>query len=114
MSKPPLSPFIEKNGLIFISGQIHLDTNGNLVEADPSTETRQVLENLGKVLTQANLSFSDIVKTTIYVTNLAIYSEVNEIYGTYFQDPYPAREVVCVQALPLGAKIEISAIAVRQ
>lgn len=113
MPQPPLSPYIEKNGLIFLSGQIHLGADGKLVEADPATETRQALDNLAKILAQANLSFSDLVKVTIYLTDMTNYGAVNEVYATYFQAPYPAREVVCVKALPLGARIEISAVAMR-
>ncbi len=113
MPQTPLSPFIEKNGLIFLSGQIHLDSDGQLLQADPATQTKQVLENLGRVLDQAELSFANVVKVTIYLTDMSIYGVVNEVYTTYFQEPFPAREVVGVQSLPLGASVEISAIAAR-
>jgi len=114
MSNPPLSPFVEKNGLIFTSGQICLTENGSLLEGSISEQTHQVMKNLEKVLSSAESSFADVIKTTIYVTDMSIYGEVNEVYASYFNDSYPAREVIGVAQLPLGAKIEISMIAVRK
>ena len=71
------------------------------------------MKNLQAILKEAEVDFSNVVKTTIYVTDMSIYGKVNEVYGTYMLDPYPAREVVCVKELPLGAKVEISMVAVK-
>ena len=71
------------------------------------------MKNLGAVLEGAGVNFTNVVKTTMYVTEMSIYGKVSEIYGTYMSDPFPAREVVCVKELPLGAKIEISMVAVK-
>jgi len=68
---------------------------------------------LQAILEEAGVSFSNVVKTTIYVTDMSIYGKVNEVYGTYMTEPFPAREVVCVKELPLGAKVEISMVAVK-
>ena len=114
MSNPPLSPFIEINGLIFTSGQVYLTENGSLLEGNISEQTHQVMKNLEKVLKLAGSSFFDVVKTTIFVTDMSIYGEVNEVYASYFDGSYPAREVIGVKELPLGAKIEISMIAARK
>lgn len=112
MTKAPLSPFIEKNGIVYTSGQIHLKS-GVLVEGSVAKKTHQVMENLKNVLESAETSFKDVVKTTIYVTDLSIYGELNDVYASYFQGNYPAREVIGVKELPLGADIEISMIAVK-
>jgi 2-iminobutanoate/2-iminopropanoate deaminase len=71
------------------------------------------MKNLQAILKKACVSFTNVVKSTIYVTDMSIYSKVNKIYGNYFSDPYPAREVVCVKELPLAAKVEISMVAVK-
>ena len=71
-----------------------------------------VMENLKAVLSEAGATFEDVAKTTIYVTDMAEYGKINEVYASYFSEPHPARETVCVKELPLGAKIEISMIAV--
>ncbi len=110
MSIPPLSAFKEKNGLIFTSGQIHMK-DGVILEGTVSELTHQVMRNLEEVLSSAQTSFGNVLKTTIYVTDMSIYGEVNEVYASYFDDKYPAREVIGVKELPLGAKIEISMVA---
>ena len=69
------------------------------------------MKNLEAVLTKAGVSFKNVVKTTIYLADMSLYGEVNEIYASYFSEPYPARETVCVKELPLSARIEISMIA---
>ena len=71
------------------------------------------MKNLQAILEEAGVSFSNVVKSTVYVTDMAIYGKVNEVYGSYFSAPYPAREVVCVKKLPLGAEVEVSMIAVK-
>jgi 2-iminobutanoate/2-iminopropanoate deaminase len=109
--KLPFSPYFEKNGFVFISGQVHLDNKGNIIEGSIEEKTHQVMENLQNVLEKAGLTFGNVVKTTIFLTDMDDYRKVNEVYGSYFNEPYPARETICVKALPLGASIEISMIA---
>ena len=110
----PYSQAIIDGNLIFTSGQIHLTSDGKLVQGSIEDQVHQIMKNLQAVLEAAGVSFADVVKTTIYVTDMSTYGKVNEIYGGYFSDPYPARETVCVKELPLGAKIEISMVAVKK
>jgi len=72
------------------------------------------MRNLEAVLKEAGATFNDVVKTTIYVTDMASYGKINEVYGSYMADPFPARELVCVKELPLGANLEISMIAFKK
>jgi 2-iminobutanoate/2-iminopropanoate deaminase len=111
----PYSQAVEQNGLIFCSGQVALDpASGKLVEGGIEFETRRVLQNLGEVLVAAGLDFVDIVKTTIFMIDLADFETVNRVYGEHFEPPYPARSTVQVAALPRGARIEIDAIALKR
>lgn len=109
----PYSQAIVAGNLIYTSGQIHLTPEGKLLEGTIEEQTHQVIKNLQAVLAAAGVSFKEVVKTTIYVTDLANYGKVNEVYGSYFSEPFPARETVQVAALPLGAKVEISLVAVK-
>lgn len=109
----PLSPAISRNNSIFTSGQVYLTSEGKLLEGTIQEQTHQVMKNLEDVLKKEGVSFKDVVKTTIYVTDMSISSDVNKVYGSYLKEPYPAREMVCVKELPLGAKVEISMIAIR-
>jgi len=110
----PYSQAVEVGGFIFCSGQIPIDPQtGLLAGSDIGQATRRVLDNLILVLAEAGLSLKDIVKTTIYLTDLVDFPVVNDIYATYFVAPFPARATVQVAALPKGAMIEIDAIAVR-
>ena len=109
----PFSQAVIEGNLIFTSGQIYLTTEGKLLEGSIEEQTHQVMKNLKAILEKAGFSFANVVKTTIYVTDMAIYGKINEVYGSYLSEPYPARETVCVAELPLGAKIEISMIAVK-
>lgn len=111
MAVLPFSKFTKKGNLIFTSGQVHLTPEGKLLEGTIEEQTKQVMENLRAVLAEAGVTFKNVIKTTIYVTDMAEYGKVNEVYANYFSEPYPAREAVCVKELPLGAKIEISMIA---
>ncbi|GBD26698.1 2-iminobutanoate/2-iminopropanoate deaminase [bacterium HR30] len=100
---------------LFLSGQIGLEpTSGELVAGGIAAETRQALANLGAVLRAAGADFSDVVRTTLYLVDLADFAVVNEIYGSVFAPPYPARVTVGVSSLPRGARIEIDAIARRR
>ncbi|MBL7159066.1 hypothetical protein ISS85_01175 [Candidatus Microgenomates bacterium] len=107
----PFSQAVIEENFVFTSGQIYLTTEGKLLEGTIEEQTHQIMKNLKAVLEKAGVSFKDVVKTTIYVTEMTIYGKINEVYGSYMIEPYPARETVCVKELPLGAKIEISMIA---
>ena len=109
----PFSQAIVVDNIIFTSGQICLTPEGKMLEGTIEEQTHQIMKNLKVILEAASVSFEQVVKTTIYVTDMSIYGKVNEVYGSYFSAPYPARETVCVKELPLGAKIEISMIAVK-
>ena len=109
----PFSQAIVTENLVFTSGQIYLTTEGKLLDGTIDEQVEQIMRNLKAILEEAGTNFTKVVKTTIYVTNMSLYGRINEIYGGYFSDPFPAREVVCVKELPLGAKVEISMIAVR-
>ncbi len=111
----PYSQAVEQDGLVFCSGQIGLDpASGALVEGGIEFETRRVLQNLGEVLAGAGLDFIDVVKTTIFIIDLAEFEIVNRVYGEHFDPPYPARSTVQVAALPRKARIEIDAIALKR
>ncbi len=109
----PFSQAVIEGNLIFTSGQIYLTPEGKLLEGTIEEQTNQIMKNLKAILEKAGVSFANVVKTTIYITDMAIYGKINEVYGGYMTEPYPARETVCVKELPLGAKIEISMIAVK-
>jgi 2-iminobutanoate/2-iminopropanoate deaminase len=111
----PYSQAVEHHGMIFCSGQIGLDpTSGTIVEGGIEIETRRVLQNLGEVLKAAGVDYVDVVKTTIFMIDLAEFEIVNRIYGEHFSPPYPARSTVQVAALPRKARIEIDAIAMKR
>jgi len=110
----PYSVAIENGDLVFISGQIPLDAaTGKLVEGEISAQAKQSLENLKTILQVAGLGFGHVVKTTIFLTSMADFAAVNEVYKTYVGEPYPARSTIAVAALPMGAKVEIEMIASR-
>ena len=108
----PYSQAIQANGFIFCSGQISLRPDGSFVDGNITEQTKQVMENLEQILKASNLNLSDIVKTTIYLTDLSDFQTVNEIYGDYFKNNFPARATIQVSSLPKNAKIEIECIAV--
>lgn len=111
----PYSQGIVKNNTLYIAGQIALSRGDNafLINKDIEEETRQVMFNIGEILKKADMNYNDVVKTTIYVTNLADFKKVNAIYGQFFPSNPPVRETVQVDSLPRGARIEISAVAVK-
>jgi 2-iminobutanoate/2-iminopropanoate deaminase len=110
----PYSQAVEVGGALYLSGQIGLDpASGQLVAGGVEAEARRVMENLGAVLAAAGLGFDAVVKTTIFLADLADFARVNEIYGGYFAEPKPARSTVQAAALPRGARVEIDAVAVR-
>ena len=106
---------IETQGWVFCSGQIGLDPkSGALVAGGIEAETRRALENLREVLAEAGLGFHDIVKTTIFLSDLGDFDVVNRIYGEHLSAPYPARSTVQAAALPRKARVEIEAIAMKR
>lgn len=111
----PIGPYnqaIMTNGTLYISGQICLDpATGNLKNRDIQDETHQVMQNLKTILQEAGLTFDNVVKTTIFITDMNKFSEINEVYGKYFNRDFPARETVQVSALPKFVNVEISMIA---
>jgi 2-iminobutanoate/2-iminopropanoate deaminase len=110
----PYSLAIESGDLVFVSGQIALDAaTGKLVEGDISAQARQSLENAKAILEAAGLTFAHVVKTTIFLTDMADFAAVNEVYKGYVAEPYPARSTIAVVALPMAAKVEIEMIASR-
>ncbi|HVF95981.1 MAG TPA: RidA family protein [Flavisolibacter sp.] len=112
----PIGPYnqaVLRNGTLYISGQICIDPSTNtLKNRDIQDETHQVMQNLKSILTEAGMSFDNAVKTTIFITDMKQFSEINEIYGKYFSGDFPARETVQVSALPKFVNVEISMIAV--
>ena len=109
----PYSQAIKTPGTLFLSGQIPIDPEtGEITGGDITAQTTQVLENLKAVLKAADLTTANIVKTTVYMTDLREFSQMNETYAQYFTKPYPARATVEVNKLPKDARIEIEAIAV--
>ena len=109
----PHSPAIRAGNLLFLSGQIPLDpATGQLVEGDIRAQTARVLDNLGELLRAGGADFSHVVRTTIFLADLGDFAVVNEIYATYFSQPYPARATVQVARLPRDVRVEIDAIAV--
>jgi 2-iminobutanoate/2-iminopropanoate deaminase len=108
----PYSIAMRVGDLLFASGQIPLDpATGALVDGGIEAQTRRVLDNIRLLLDDQALTFRDVVKTTVYMTNLAEFAPMNEVYGTYFSEPFPARSTVQVAALPRGAAVEIEIIA---
>jgi 2-iminobutanoate/2-iminopropanoate deaminase len=108
----PYSQAIRTGDWLFLSGQIPLDgATKSLVDGDIGKQTERVMNNLGAVLEAAGASFEHVVKTTIYLVDLNDFARVNEVYGSYFQSAPPARATIAVAALPLGARVEIDAIA---
>lgn len=110
----PYSQAVVVDDFIFISGQIPLLPNGELIKGTIEKETHQVMKNLNAILDASKVSFKDVVKITLYVTDISMFKRVNEVYKSYMSEPYPARETVGVKELPLGAKLEMSMIATKE
>ncbi|WP_290794587.1 RidA family protein [Flavihumibacter sp. UBA7668] len=108
----PYSQAVQTGNLLFISGQVPINPATNTIEAtDITGEAEQVMKNLDAVLKAAGFSFSEVVKATIFLTDMANFPAVNEVYGKYFDGNYPARETVAVKGLPRNVNVEISLIA---
>ncbi len=115
-SAKPIAPYspaiMTPAGLLFISGQIPIDMeSGELHRGDIAVETRIVMERIGTLLKEHGMGYSNLVKCTVFLTDIRDYKAVNEVYGSFFKDRFPAREAIEISNLPLGASIEISAIA---
>ncbi len=108
----PYSQAVSVNEMLYVSGQIAIDPATNeLVQGDIKAEARQVMENLKAILSEAGVDFSYVVKTTIFLADMADFAAVNEVYGEYFAEYPPARETVAVSTLPKNVNVEISCIA---
>ena len=107
----PYSQAVRAGDLLFVAGQIPLDPSGAMVEGDVAVQARRVLDNIGAILATAGLSFAHVVRTTVYLSDMDDLPAMNQVYGTYFSEPYPARATVQVARLPRDVKIEIEAIA---
>lgn len=111
----PIGPYnqaVKAGGLLFISGQIALDPQtGELVAGSTADETHQVMKNLAAILNEAGLGFEQVAKTTIFLSSMDLFAEVNQVYGQYFSGDFPARETVAVKGLPKNVNVEISMIA---
>ncbi|HEV3251080.1 MAG TPA: RidA family protein [Puia sp.] len=111
----PIGPYnqaVLTGSLLFISGQIAINpATGNIETTDVIGETHQVMHNLKSILSEAMMDFTNIVKTTIFLSDMSLFATVNEVYGKYFNGDFPARETVAVKGLPKNANVEISMIA---
>ncbi|MFZ4058398.1 MAG: RidA family protein [Ferruginibacter sp.] len=111
----PIGPYnqsVKVGNILFVSGQVALHPEtGAFLNANITEETNQVLQNLKAILTAAGMDFSNVVKTTIFLSDMALFATVNEIYAGYFESDFPARETVAVKGLPKNANVEISVIA---
>ena len=108
----PYSQAVRAGQLLFLSGQVPLDPlSGSIVEGDIAIQARRVLDNLGAILKAGGLSFSNVVRTTVFLADMNDFGVLNQVYGTYFSAPYPARATVQVARLPRDARIEMDVIA---
>ena len=107
----PYSQVVQAGGFLFLAGQIPLTFSGTMMEGDVAAQARQVMENLKAVLEAAGAGMNQVVRTTIFLADLADFDTVNRVYAEYFQEPYPARSTIQAGKLPKGARIEIDAIA---
>lgn len=109
----PYSQAIETNGMVFVSGQLPIDAATGQMAVSIEEQTRQSLENIKHILKAAGLTMEHIVKTTVFLNDMAAFSDMNKVYTTYFEDSFPARSAFAVKELPKGASVEIECIAVR-
>jgi 2-iminobutanoate/2-iminopropanoate deaminase len=114
-SAPAVGPYnhaVRISDFLFCAGQIPIDpASGNLVAGDVKAQTERVLQNIKAILEDQNLSFANVIKSTVFMTNLADFAGMNEVYAKYFTSDFPARSTVQVAALPKGASVEIEVIA---
>jgi len=108
----PYSQAVRAGNLLFVSGQVPIDpATGNMIDGDVSAQSRRVFENIGALLQAAGLSFSNVVRTTVFLADMNDFAAMNAVYATYFREPYPARATVQVARLPKDARVEIDVIA---
>ncbi len=109
----PYSQAVIANGFLFASGQVAFDpATGDLVLSSIQAETKQVMENIKAILEEAKINFNHVVKTTIFLSDMGLFAQVNEVYGSYFTADFPARETVAVKTLPRNVNVEISVTAI--
>lgn len=110
----PYSQAILTGDMLFVSGQIAIDPyTGQLVKGGAAEQTKRVMENIRAILKEENMDFSHVVKCSIFMSEMSVYKEVNEVYGTYFELDPPAREAIAAKGLPMNVDVEISCIAVK-
>ncbi len=108
----PYSPAVRTEQLLFVSGQVPIDpATGQMIDGDIAAQTRRVFENIGALLTAGGRSFADVARTTVFLADMNDFAAMNEVYGQYFSEPYPARATVQVARLPKDARVEIDVIA---
>ena len=111
----PYSQAIQVGNLVFTSGQIPIDpSTGNIVDGGIKSQTRQSLQNIKAILESVDVKMKSIVKTTVFLSDMNNFAEMNEVYSEFFTEPYPARSAVAVKTLPKGALVEIEAVAEKQ
>ncbi|MBS1578831.1 MAG: RidA family protein [Bacteroidetes bacterium] len=112
----PIGPYnqaVKANGFLFISGQVAIDPATNeLIKGSVKDETHRVMKNVKAILEEAKITFDHAIKTTIFLSDMSLFAEVNEVYGSYFSGDYPARETVAVKGLPKNVNVEISITAI--
>lgn len=110
----PYSQAVEINGMLFVSGQIPINPQVGKIEAtEISAQTEQVFANINAILTEAGYTFADVVKSTVFLSDIADFAAMNDVYKKYYQTECPARSAFAVKALPLGALVEIETIAAK-
>ena len=109
----PYSQAIEANGTLYVSGQLPVNPTDGSVPESIEAQTEQSLKNIGAILTEAGYTYKDVVKSTVLLTDMNDFAEMNEVYAQFFEAPFPARSAVAVKTLPKNARIEIECIAVK-
>ena len=107
----PYSQAIKAGGMVFVSGQLPIDAATGVMADGVAAQTRLSLENIKAILSEAGLAMTDVVKTTVFLTDMSFFAEMNQVYSTYFESACPARSAVAVRELPKGALVEIECIA---
>ncbi len=108
----PYSQAVKKGNMVFLSGQLGIDPSTGVMQEGIKAQTEQVFKNMGEVLKAAGADFKDIVKATVFLSDMQFFGDVNEVYKTVFEEPYPARSAFAVKELPLKALVEIEVIAI--
>ena len=115
----PIGPYSHANlvtpgSMLFVSGQVAKDAKtGEMILSDIKSETKKIMQNINAILTDGGMDFTNVVKTTIFLRSMDYFGDVNEVYGSFFDGNFPARETVAVLGLPLNVNVEISVIAVK-